>query len=395
LADKLQRYDSATNLKGYSENLRKSIKNTTTVSEGGIESKINSLEYPDITEAMLIANEECFKPFIKNYCFKSGKFLHNYSLERFSDMLAIHGKEKTLSLLIQLATSNYSVEWMSTDSQTLNKLMIQDANGYFIFAANHLFLQAKPKSACANLSFEAVPQQYKELFLRLQDKQTARYNLECLQGEYLDLILEANELIRRLIGLAKPTKSMLTAFFTFDNLIDATKDKQSLIIFIEDIKENLTFLLQRHFKNVRSKIIQQQADLYKITANDIEKIMRELNGLKSFHNQPSIKNQPKRISVMLDLQEFVIDEFGESELWEDLSVFDMKPQKEEQILLNNFSLDGDFMGLKENEKAKEANAGEANAKPTPKPKIDILNLTDKAKDKTNTVTKTGGFKLNL
>ncbi|MCK4554126.1 hypothetical protein KAU19_04135, partial [Candidatus Parcubacteria bacterium] len=52
LADKLQRYDSATNMKGLSDNLRKSIEKTTTVSQGGIEAKIDSLEYSDISEAM-------------------------------------------------------------------------------------------------------------------------------------------------------------------------------------------------------------------------------------------------------------------------------------------------------------------------------------------------------
>jgi len=396
LAEKLQRYSSATNFSELAPNLQKSLNNTLTVSPEGIEAKIDSLEFPNMTEAMLVANEDCFKPFIKNYCFKSGKYLNSYSLERFSDMLAIHGKEKTLSLLMQLSSSNYSLEWMSTDYKTLNKLMVQDSSGYFIYAASHFFDLSLPKTQGKNLSFESVPIEYKDKFLRLQDKIKARNNLSILQSEYLDLIIESNELMRRLLGLAKPTKAMFTTFFTAQNIVEATETKESLTIFINNIKENLTFLLQRHFKNIRQKLIYRQQDLYKITSNDIESIKRELAGLSAFHNQPSIKNQPKRVSIMLDLQEFIIDEFGDSELLDDLAVFDSP--KEELELLNNFSLEGEFKGFKKKsieqmQKPKEKIDLSLLGKKKPKP-ITIESLENPIIEEKKEINTTG-FKLKL
>jgi len=395
LCEKMQRYSMAHNMERLNPNLRKSIGKATTVSPEGIEAKIESLEFANLTESMLIANEDCFKPFIKTYCNKSGKYLNAYSLERFSDMLSIHGKEKTLSLLIQLSASNYSLEWMCTDYKTLNKLMIQDATGYFVYAASHFFELSPPKTQGKNLDFSLVPEEYKNKFLFLQDKIKSRNSLDVLKHQYLDLIIEANELMRRLLGLAKPTKSMLATFFTGTNLVDVCESKESLIIFIQDIKENIIFLLQRHFKNIRQKLIHKQNDLYKITSNDIDKIKRELMGLNQFHNQPSIKNQPKRVSIMLDLKEFIIDEFGDAELLDDLSVFD--PPKEEMEILNNFSFDGAFDGLKVNKKKVEKQKESL-------PKKEKINLSLLGKKKleksvnsteSTETTKSTGFKLSF
>ena len=378
LANKMQRYSSSIFNDGLSENLQKSISQVTNVSPEGIENRIEKFEFPDISEALLVANSGEFKEFISCYCNKSGKFLHNYSLERFADMLSIHGKEKTLSLLAQMATSNYSIEWLSTDSTTLNKLMLQDSTGYFVFAANHLF-ELLPPASHSNLNFSGVSTDYKNHYLRLQDKITARENLDNINQFNSKLILECNELIRRLIGLSKPNRSMLDGFFTHKNLIAATQSETALKIFIQDIKENITFLLMRHFKNIRTSIIKQQKDLYRITANDIEKIKAELDGLANFHHQPTIKKQSKRTAVLLDLKDFIIDEFGESELWDDLA--DFEPSKTEQKILNNFTLEGDFMGLKQSDKL-----------PEEKPK-EKLNFSQPKTEKSE--IKSSGFKLSL
>lgn len=343
LQRKMKRFIEVDNLKEMPTNLKKSIDNVVTVSDSGLRAKADKLEFSNITEAMLLANSPEFKPYISQYCNKSGKFLHNVSLERFGDMLNIHGKDKTLKLLTMLHSSNYSLEWIDTSPSVLNKLMIQDCSGFFIYAANHLFELFDPYSKTVQ-KFKGVPEAYKKSYLRLKDKIHARKDLDFLidqSEENRQLILQANELMRRLIGLARPTKTMMVTFFTFNSLLACTNDKKSLQIFIQDIKENLTFLLQRHFKKIKNSIFIENKNLYRITANDIEKIKNELEGLSSFHNQPSIKNQSKRTSIMMDLKGFIVEEFGEAELWEDEDFEYIEKDKP----LNHHKLDDAFMGL--------------------------------------------------
>lgn len=399
LIARFQRYSSSGNASRLSEKLNKSIENTTTVSEIGLASRIEKLQYPDVNEAMLLANSPEFKPFISNFCNKSGKFLYNYSLERFSDMLSIHGKEKTKSLLIQLSTSNYSLEWLTTDSSTLNKLMLQDASGYLVYAANHLFELLPPKTAKnKTIDFTGVPEQYQEFYLRLQDKIIARDNFEKLD---LKLVLECSELIRRLIGLSAPTKVALQGFFEHTNLIDISKSSISLQIFIENIKKNLTFLLQKHFKSIESStrfqmVEQKNMELYGITANDIAKIKAKLGGLDCFHKQPSIRKQSKRVSILLDLKAFVINEMDmdiEGELWEDLDGFETP--KKEQELLNNFSISGEFDSIKLDRSINKKPVSSVETLSIGSLGLLSGNKEKKEKNEEFEIKKNSGFKLNL
>lgn len=350
LQQRIKRYKAPeqgqTHIDEANSQLQKSISNVTQVSDSGLQSKIHSMPSPVDIEMLFTANEDNFKPFIGQYCNKSGKLIYKLSQNNFADLLRIHGRENAFKLLMQMSTENYSIEWLDTSPQTLNKLMVQDYSSYFIYAANHIFQNSDTHSK-TDLSFLGMQADCKQKFERLQDKIKARDNLEIIGMLNTNLVIEANELLRRLIGLAKPTKAMLATFFTHTNLVNATQSEMSLRVFMCDIRENLTFLLRRHFNGIRSKTLASHRKLYTITASDIEAIKKELFGLSQFHNQPKIKNQSKRISIMLDLREFVFDEFGENtddDLLNDFGFMDAEEQEAENV----FKLDDSFMGLKVN-----------------------------------------------
>lgn len=325
-----------------------------------LENTLNNLKQnePDL-DILLLANDNEFKPLIKQHCNKSGKELKEYSLEFLKELITIHGKEKTIQLLKLDACQQYAPLWIDTSPDSLHKLIAFDTAGYFIYAASHIFhcdivnksnqLHSAPDSIVQkkkkiipktilepnavigfdNLLTEFPEQDKPELlsmveipadsdirFFNLQDKIVSRRNIEI----YFDdvMITECNELLRRFLGLAKPEKAAKIVKFSFEHLYQVTESEETLKQFIQELKTAIKTLFENHYRALKRKKVElHHIELNKhkeITASDIATIKAKFNGLTNFHQQPKIRNQNKKDSILYDLRGFWDENIEKSDI---------------------------------------------------------------------------------
>jgi len=386
------------NLNVDNPNLNKSIDAVLHVDHAGIDKKVSGLKSGAELEILIKANDFDFKPLLKQYCNKTGREISTVSIDTITTLLKIHDESRVLSLLKQMSTENYCIEWLDTSPQILNKLMLIDPESYFIYAASNFFSLNNP--ACQSTTDnDTVDTNRKWAFL--QDKVETRRNLCVLSIMDLknkNLVIEANELMRRLLGLAKPQKQFIDRFFRAQNLLETSNSLYALQNFISDLKENLLFLIKKHFRSIRTNIESQWKKMYTISANDIEALKKEYSGLSQFHNQPKIKRQNQRVSIMLDLKNFLCDQ--------GLDVKEAKTEAEKAAL--NIARERSDQSADTSPKHKPALASFSITKPAlpTRPKTKITQLADTLPDfstqnkttkpvKKNLTLKTKTFKLKI
>lgn len=369
LGEKLLRFsgDDSKALDYDNPQLLKSVDRVINVSSSGIKAKLKQADKNASIDSLLIANENDFKCFHDVICNKSGKVISKRSMNEFDRLLKIHSKEDSLKLLVMTACHNYSIEWIDTSPEVLNKLMVNDMAGYFVYCASQIFdvlpVQNKLNRILIN---EEITINYS----RLMDKKIAYSRLQTMQQTNPELLLEANELLRKLLGMAAMDKQSVKTFYSAISLTTAVYNLNALELFIADLKSHLVFIMRKHFQTVQVKIKNKQHKLYKITNEDINAVKKALKGKSNLHQQPKIKNHSKKESILLDLKDFCMNEFDSNDGLEFLDDFEILDHKEPPK--NAFKLDGKFEGIKVNDSSKSARSLQ-----TKKPTSESRKTTDK------------------
>ena len=327
----------------------------TTVNEIALNNRIERETKIDLN-ILLTANDKEFKPLLTQYCNKTGRELRNLDIDNLKLLIAVHGRSEALELMRLDACAQYSPLWLHSEPKTLNKLMYFDPQGFFIYAASNIFhndlikhsniAKAPPMSQAGKESTEDAnllnflnefPNQDKpEDFLNfdmladvnvryfnLQDKIIANRNLN-LYHEELN-VTEINELLRRFLGLANPSKVANLVKFSFEYLYEVTESSENLEQFKNELIEAIKTLFNTHFKKIKNKKIEgykmrmQNANSGLIHSGSIAEIKAKFGGLSHFHNQPKIRNHTTKESILYDLKSFWDKETENNDLLKDFA----------------------------------------------------------------------------
>lgn len=354
----------------------KALESLTSVNTIALENRIEKETDIDLN-LLLTANDKDFKPLMTQYCNKTGAELNNVDIENLKLLIAVHGKEESLELLRIDACGKYSPLWLHSEPKTLNKLMYFDPQGFFIYAASHIFhadiikrsnvSKAAPMSQAGKESTEDAnllnflndfpsqdkPADFAEFsmladtnirYFNLQDKIIANRNL-CLYHDSVN-ITETNELLRRFLGLANPEKVANLIKFNFEFLHEVTETEESLKQFNEELKDAIKTLFTTYYKKVKNK----KSEGYRVKlsgvqsnmlhAGTIAEVKAKFGGLTNFHKQPKIKNHNTKESILYDLKGF----------WD--------RETENDDLLKDFAGRGHSLNFDANSQGLDSNTGE-------------------------------------
>lgn len=304
--------------------------------ETRIEKEINSVDL----QSLLTANDKDFAPLMTLYCNKTGQELSSFDYENLKLLIAVHGRDRALELLKHNACSQYSPLWLHSDPKTLNKLMYFDPQGFFVYAASHIFHcdlivksnlpKKSPHSQAGNKETtedteitnflkefpdQTKPQDLTEVsilaetdirYFNLQDKIISNRNLQ-LYHDILD-ITETNELLRKFLGLADPKNVASLVQFSFEFLHQVTESPDNLKLFNEELKQAIKTLFEKHFKSIKRK--KQEGHPIKVTKGkklssaSVAEVKAKFGGLTHFHQQPAIRNSNIKESILFDLENF-------------------------------------------------------------------------------------------
>ena len=125
------------------------------------------------------------------YCNKTGQPCGNMSMDEFAELIKIHGKEHAKTLMSMRATMQYSVKWIKTDPEALDKLSEIDPWGYFVYAASSMLLLV-----------QTIPSANNQLYISIQNDIRDKYKMDVLQikvklnkhikDKPIELIIQAN-----------------------------------------------------------------------------------------------------------------------------------------------------------------------------------------------------------
>ncbi len=104
-----------------------------------LENKLAKAIKAEELATLFTAHDVDFQPLMQSYCCKTGRHLHNVDLSQLQRVVNILGRERGLEVLRLNAVQNTSLEWLHTEPETLNKLMINDCSGYFIYCTSLIF----------------------------------------------------------------------------------------------------------------------------------------------------------------------------------------------------------------------------------------------------------------
>jgi len=306
-----------------------------------IEKKLEKATKAKELSALFTATDPDFQPLMKTYCSKSGSFLHSVGIKQLQKIVNILGRERALEVLRLNAVQHVSLEWLHTEPDTLNKLMINDCAGYFIYCSSMIFqtdytiastagttapnvsnksfdeldslLNMLPDFGTAEnveaMNFQALPMKDQTRYLNLQDKIEARENLELLGDSVL--ITQANELMRKLLGLASASNIAKMGVFQAANLVEITDSQMSLVSFIAELQAAIKSVFIQFFKGMhytKAEFIIKRLRTRTITASNIAAIQAEFKGKSNLHKQPAIKSltnrQQEEAAILNDIMSF-------------------------------------------------------------------------------------------
>jgi len=218
----------------------------------------------------------------KVHCSKTGVFLFEYSNQMIQESVKLLGIEKTKEFLkLKRKTErHYHPITVYNNSDNLRELNEKNPVMYWIIAANKFF----------NESPENLIQVHKKL-------DTNKINLASL--------VYCNELLRRYLGLsnANNLKTFSRGGDLF-KLLDVVSDQETFNLFTNHLKTEIYKLIQRHCKNKRARILQEQ-QLYII---DLAMIKNVLGGDSSYFHQKKLKNATQEETIKFDMMEIFDDE---------------------------------------------------------------------------------------
>jgi len=356
----------------------KALDKLLTVNQQAIENKIEREISSIDLNILLTANDKDFSPLLTQYCNKTGTELHGVSVDNLKMLIAVHQRERAILLLKYNACSQYSPLWLHSEPKVLNKLMYFDPQGFFIYAASNIFhcdiiskgnaSTPQPMGQAGKESTENgaldnfladFPQQDKPAmefihndtlesidirYFNLQDKIISNRNLQLYHDG--QTLTEINELLRRFLGLANPAKVAHLVKFNAEFLYQVTETPEAMETFRLELSEAIKALFKEHFRNITRQ--KKEAYYLKLQAENatmlnsgaIGEIKSKYGGFSKFHNQPNIRNQNVKESILMDLQGF----------------FDKDTEKND--ILKSFKVSGNSKDFKANSIGLDCKTGE-------------------------------------
>lgn len=338
------------------ELFNKALDNLTNINLVSVENRIEKETSKIDLSLLLTANDKDFAPLMTQYCNKTGTELNKLDIDNLKLLIAVHGKSEALELLRLDACGQYSPLWLHSEPKTLNKLMYFDPQGFFVYAASHIFhadivkkagvSKVPPHSQAGKESTEDknlqdfmnnFPSQDKPedlinreiledvniRYFNLQDKIIANRNLNLYCNEIN--ITETNELLRRFLGLANPEKVASFINFSFEFLYQITETEESLKQFNNELKNAIKSLFTQYFKKIKRKksegfaIRLQGAKNNRLHSGTIAEVKSKFGGFTNFHKQPKIRNQNNKESILYDLKGFWDNDTENNDLLKDFA----------------------------------------------------------------------------
>ena len=224
---------------------------------------------------------------ISIYCSKTGQFIRQWEDQTLIKMSQIHGNEKTSYLLKRISNNHVATHWIYTDGNALEQLALNDPCGYFVYSAS-LILAPFQKSLENVFDNHQLNPEF------LNNKRTC-YNH--ISNAPLELVIQANEMLRRYLSLAQSLKVVRLIAFTKVELNEIAIDESTLTKFIAETKQTIINILNQAAKEGKIKP--------ELSYSDVVQLNLAYGGHSNFRQQRKPKAYTDLERVMNDLDEFM------------------------------------------------------------------------------------------
>ena len=271
----------------------------THISDEAIQAKLQArMETPDLQSIIDGIEFEQDDIELTSYCNKTGQPCGNMSMDEFAELIKIHGKDHAKNLMSMRATMQYSVKWIKTDPEALDKLSEIDPWGYFVYAASNMLLLV-----------QTIPSANNQMYISIQNDLRDKYKMDILQikiklykhikDKPIELIIQANELMRQYLAFCKTANAMKILVWHNPNLNQVAFSVDNLRVLISDIKNNIKNVLQHEYDNKRIKA--------NLTYENIVRMQIKYEGHSNFRGQSRAKELTQTEQILIQLKDFMPD----------------------------------------------------------------------------------------
>ena len=207
-------------------------------------------------------------------CDKTGQYIYTISNDEIKRLIAIHGELRCEEILEMRACAQIASHWLYTDGKSLDKLSKNDPVGYFTYSISNICKGMPEYIPMYQINNSTDLKQ--AVHINRHNDIAILYNNACEQP--LNLIHEANELMRRFLSLWSSLSTTHTVSFTFANM---TEIASNIPLWISELKSKLKEIIS---KALKAGLIKDNLDAY-----DILKLDLAYKGYSSYQGQRQIK----------------------------------------------------------------------------------------------------------
>ena len=267
--------------------------------------------------ALVACDQLANSQLLQLHCHKSGRPLHKLSLDDIHQTIAVHGETKAIEVLSIQYTNQTAPEWLFTDPESLTKLAKIDPLGYFIYSAGLIYSPiAVAKSGSmttvhdvfdkttineSDTKLNEVSANFQTKITSVRDRAISYQQLQSINPE---LIIELNELMRRMWGIVSPLELLrMHNFKTGKSLAYWTSGNAALQEFKQLLVDTLKLLAS---KKVNERI--NKTDIRYVSFAELCELQQTNKGLAQFRLQLGDKSKTSvDPEIMLSLRDFVAD----------------------------------------------------------------------------------------
>jgi len=224
------------------------------------------------------------------YCNKTGQPFDEISPEHFQKMAHIAGKDKALELIRSESIYHTAYHWKWCGPEELKKLAETDPVGYSVYATSIVLRSLNALPDYNLMEKKSKDKYYADLEHRKQAWRTA-------QEIPISLILMLNEMLRRYLAIIKTSKTGGICKFISTVVSEALASPTSCETFIDELKKNITAIIEHEYKKGRIK--------KNITYADIVELKLTYEGYTPFRRQRRPQAQDSLEDIIEELSEFI------------------------------------------------------------------------------------------
>jgi hypothetical protein len=233
------------------------------------------------------------------YCTKTGQPLQSYSWKQYCQLCRIHGKERAWNIFKAQSFHRVADHWLYTDDKALETLSKLDPYGYFVYAAAFILM---PLQRQIKKNLRSKEAQFLEDLYEVEQRKACWNNI---QSVALSRIVEANEIMRRYLGLFRTEKCYSLTVFKLNpvTLNQLGSSDKPVCVWIKNIEDSIERILAKEIKRGRINRIPTYADVVSL------KVFYE--GHTAFRRQKMLGNISELDEVLVHLEGFCKDRFAD------------------------------------------------------------------------------------